>query len=212
MIKYLLAGAAAALMIPTGMAHASDTTVVGPGTTIFPSVPLPCTIAAVGHNDAGENVALTAGHCWVSSPNVYNRDGRYIGRFTQRAAQWGNLQDDWALITLDPGVTEGWFTPDGQLISSIGTDPQPGQGLTKFGQTTRTTTGTVTALDGNVIHASTIAFNGDSGGPAYQGSALVGLVSAMDTSPQTLSAGGGTLFSGIDGIMADIAQHGGFHL
>lgn len=210
MIRSILAIGAAVIAL-TGFAmgdvHASTPIVVGPGTTIY-SDPLPCTIAAAGHDDAGNPVALTAGHCDLGQPEVFNAFGQHIGRFTVRSDSWGDISDDWAIIALDPGVQLSTVTPDGAAITSLGTNPAVGSAVTKFGQTTRTTTGTVSSLADNVIHATAFAFNGDSGGPAYQGGALVGLVSAMNTATFPT----GTLFSGIDGILADLSRHGGFHL
>ncbi|MEU6558948.1 hypothetical protein [Nocardia nova] len=210
-MKKLIAGSLTALALfgalgveaKTSNAQSADLISVGPGTAILS--PLPCTIATSGHDAAGHAVALTAGHCMLAQGSDVFVGPFKIGHYASWTSKWALLQSDstsdWAVIQLDPDIRMDQTIPGGVPIRSFGTNPVAGP-LTKFGTTTRTTHGTVGEMTDNVIHTTITSLWGDSGGPAYVGNSLVGLTSAIDLA--SISAGLGTLFSGIDGILSEI--------
>lgn len=154
------------LLTTPGLASASPAVTVGPGTAI--STPLPCTVGFVWPGGR----ALTAGHCMLGAGTDVYSGIRHVGKFVQRGA------GDWALIQLDADVLISHTTPDGHEISSIAAvSPAVGSSISKYGSATHTTSGVVTDVSASTITASLCAFAGDSGGPAYIGSELVGVVS-----------------------------------
>ena len=211
MIRSILAaGAAVVALIGFNMADAhAQVSVISPGSAISSNL-LPCTVGASGHDAAGNAVALTAGHCMMVAGSDVYAGGRHVGKFANWPADWKpfgtTIGHDWAVIQLDSDVLIGWGTPDGAQITDIAAPPASGP-LDKYGRTTRTTHGTVTGLDGNTISATNLGLWGDSGGPAYVGTSLVGITDAINTSA------GGTLYSG---VLSDIDARGGvgvgFHL
>ncbi|MFF3566326.1 hypothetical protein [Nocardia jiangxiensis] len=201
--------AIAAVIILTGLgvgtAHARNSTPeVGPGTSIGL-----CTITTAGHDARGNAVALTAGHCMFSrGQEVYALGIGKIGHFAAWSSKWAPLQsdgsDDWAVIELDRGVGISVKAPNGTVLDHFGT-PQVDRRMSKYGQITGTTTGTIAVIANNILKSGTASLIGDSGAPAYQGTGIVGLMSVI-----TLGAPASLFwYSGIDGILRELNSRPG---
>lgn len=150
----------------------------GPGTPIIVGTApndLFCTVAVAGYNDAGQKVALTAGHCAknVGDP-VVNADARSMGATGHVMSIDRAL--DYAVILLHPN-TEVTRTYDGLTINHLGSAPVPtGQTVCKKGVASGVTCG-ITWYDYNAMNVNQVcAMQGDSGGPLFMGDRLVGLI------------------------------------
>lgn len=159
-------------------AQARGNALYGPGTPIYvghaPNDMI-CTVAVAGYNDAGEKIALTAGHCAgnVGDP-VVNADARALGQTGRVIAVDRNL--DYAVIQLHPN-TEVSRSYDGLTINHLGAAPVPaGQTVCKKGVASGVTCG-MTWQDAGVMNINQVcAMQGDSGGPLYTGDRLVGII------------------------------------
>lgn len=194
-------------ILPAVQAQADDHVVVGPGTSIGT-----CTIASVGTDNHGNLVALTAGHCMRVPHEGVSVGGRQVGNFAAWSSTWPSelfredAQLDYAVIKLDPEVvTPTNFTPEGHRVDRITPYPDPRQLLCKYGQVTEHTCGKVLERDRNAVRSWQLVFPGDSGGPAYVGSALVGIASSINL----LRVWAPVQFTGIGGVLADLAAQGG---
>lgn len=149
----------------------------GPGTPVYVGEgenALFCTIAVAGFDDAGNKVAVTAGHCANVGDPVMSADAENLGQTGTVVAVDRNL--DYALIRLAPN-TEVTRSYDGITINHVGSAPiRPGQPVCKKGVASGTTCG-VTWYDWDVMNINQVcAMQGDSGGPLFVGDRLVGFV------------------------------------
>lgn len=186
-------GAAAALAVTaaaavgfTGPAQASPTVVIGPGTGFVTTGAIDdltaCSFAAVGYDDAGRLVGLTAGHC-VLSPGlpvttVGNLAAGPVG--TTVSGHWG---PDYGVVELDPTKVVPVSSVGGVTVTSIGR-AAPGQPVCKSGVASGTTCGTVLDVRGDTdVVTTTPTVWADSGGALVSGTTLVGIASHADSVP-----------------------------
>ncbi|ATI36475.1 peptidase S1 (plasmid) [Rhodococcus sp. H-CA8f] len=172
-----------------------------------------CTLTAVGYDNSGSLVALTAGHCGVPGDRViaeYQHGAGVIGRFT-----YSSPVSDIAVIDLDDAKVAPLRTVGGVTINGIGAAPALGTIVCKEGRTTGNTCGITWGYDavyGEIIeHACSMG--GDSGGPLVVGDRLVGLVSNGYT-PGCFDPGPPPFHAPINAAdinvgIADINAHGG---
>lgn len=108
----ILAVLAVTIVTILGAGSASADTVVGPGAKATPAE-YPdgaCSIAAFGHNNAGDLIALTAGHCAgglpVGTATYLRPSGQLLGHFTRISYVKDSLSVlDYAVIEVAPGIT-----------------------------------------------------------------------------------------------------------
>ncbi len=138
-----------------------------------------CSIAAVGYDDQGNPVALSAGHCIKDEPldaPVYlydNREAGPIGRLSTR-----NVELDYVIIKLNPDVQ---LLSNGPRVrvDSIG-PANPGWITCKDGATTGVSCGLTIWQTPTRLYTTGWMFSGDSGGSIlYQGTQLVGINRAL---------------------------------
>lgn len=221
----LLAAALAVVFAPT--ASAQTLTDLGGGMRINNTGNSDgyCTLAAVGEDDLGNLVALTAGHCMKAPGDPLYLYGQPetgpLGHWvTYNVAWWTDYSTngdkfpfdssvDYSVILLDRSkVNPVSTTPNGLSIDTIG--PRPRQlfdVVCKDGQTTNVTCGRLIepyTTDDNTIRTWQYVWFGDSGGPLVLGDGLVGIVSAIN--PIRLT--GPFQFTGIHGVLDDIASQG----
>ncbi|MER2205652.1 MAG: peptidase S1, partial [Rhodococcus sp. (in: high G+C Gram-positive bacteria)] len=104
-----------------------------------------CTLTAVGYDNAGSLVALTAGHCGVVGDRVfaeYLPEAGPIGRFT-----YSSPVSDIAVIDLDDAKVAPLRTVGGTTINGIGAPPAPGTIVCKEGRSTGNTCGITWGYD-----------------------------------------------------------------
>jgi hypothetical protein len=134
-------------------------------------------LTAVGYDNAGSLVALTAGHCGVVGDRVfaeYLPEAGPIGRFS-----YSSPVSDIAVIDLDDAKVAPLRTVGGTTINGIGAPPAPGTIVCKEGRSTGNTCGITWGYDsvyGEIVE-HTCSIPGDSGGPLVVGDRLVGLIS-----------------------------------
>lgn len=177
-----------------------------------------CTVAAVGHDDAGRLLGFTAGHC---IPPNENPDVKIAGTQTV-IGHWvtkptgfpeiyttppPDISHDYAFFEILPQFAISNQLPNGTRINAIGNTPVVNNHHCKYGQVSRTTCGWVRNVTNNVATTTAGIIPGDSGGPAYTATApgqptgtLIGINSAGLPGPNQ--------FSGISGIMADVISQG----
>lgn len=158
-------------------AQARGNALYGPGTPVYVGrgdTALFCTIAAAGLDDAGNNVALTAGHCANEGDPVVSADAEGLGQTGTVVAV--DRAMDFALIRLAPN-TEVTRSYDGLTINHLGAAPvQPGQTVCKKGVASGVTCG-ITWYDWQAMNINQVcAMQGDSGAPLYVGDRLVGFI------------------------------------
>ncbi|MFR9749602.1 IPT/TIG domain-containing protein [Nocardia sp. 004] len=199
--------------------------IFGPGTSIMSDGGPPFgswgTVAAVGYDALGNPVALTAGHLMTRNTGTQevfltgNPGLGPIGYYATWTTNWPGFPStqfpfdsskDYAVIKLDTAkITPVNRMPNGAVINRIGVNPVPFRDiLCKYGQVSGTTYGLVIEYKNNVIRSWTPLIPGDSGGPATTPSGFVGISSAINP----LIPWAPFQFSGIHGILADIAAQG----
>lgn len=183
-----------------------------------------CSLAAIGWDDLGNLVGLTAAHCMEGSGGPggpvygYGRaDAGPIGRFsTHNAAWWAYYAEhgdsfpfdssmDYSVIVFNDAVTaQTGVSPGGLRYRAVGA-PGPFQWTCKDGGTTGVTCGPVTEVNNrNEVRAWTPVWFGDSGSGLQAGGLLVGITSALNP----LAPWGPFQFVNITGVLADIARQG----
>ncbi|MGK8523576.1 IPT/TIG domain-containing protein [Nocardia asteroides] len=197
----------------------------GPGTSIMSDGGPPCgswgTVGAVGYDELGNLVALTAGHMMTRNTRKQevflsgNRKLGPIGYYATWCTNWpgfpsmrfpADSSKDYAVIKLDETkINPINTTPNGTVISRIGAHPVPlSDIMCKYGQVSGTTCGLVVEYKNNVIRSWAAIIPGDSGGPVTTRSGLVGITSAINP----LTPWAPFQFTGIHGILDDIAAQG----
>lgn len=176
------------------VASAAPTVPVGPGTGwTLKTVPHngandSCTITAVGHDNAGRLIGLTAGHCLrdPANPTQQLPAGQPIYKTVSPVANtqigvstgvqaWGGQGTvpqstlDYAVIELDPNVViPRSLSEDGTLsVTSFGTAGLF-QNICKDGIATGNTCGLINNVSTNYYKSWASMFNGDSGSPAVK--------------------------------------------
>ncbi|MFD4785356.1 S1 family peptidase [Rhodococcus qingshengii] len=172
-----------------------------------------CTLTAVGYDDGGSLVGLTAGHCGVAGDRViaeYQPSAGVIGQF-----RYSSTVSDIAVIDLDDAMVSPLRTVGSTTINDFGAIPSPGTIVCKEGRRTGSTCGVTWGYDqsrGEIVeHAC--AMHGDSGGPVVVGDRLVGVVS-NGFPPGCFDPGPPPFHSPINAVdihigVADINAHGG---
>ncbi|WP_051046771.1 IPT/TIG domain-containing protein [Nocardia asiatica] len=197
----------------------------GPGTSILSDGGPPCgswgTVGAVGYDELGNLVALTAGHMMTRNTRAQevfltgNRKLGPIGYYATWPTNWpgfpsfrfpADSSKDYAIIKLDETkINPVNRTPNGTVVSRIGARPVPlSDIICKYGQVSGTTCGLVIEYENNVISSWAAIIPGDSGGPVTTRSGLVGITSAINP----LNPWAPFQFTGIHGILDDIAAQG----
>ncbi len=209
-------------------ASAAPTVVVGPGTGystipgVQPSLNA-CTITALGHDNAGRLVALSAGHCWRTNTGAYpgaagtpvykSVTGQQIGVTTNVQAWDGtnppNPNLDYQVILLDPNVVIPRSTSEDGTVSvtSFGT-ASLFQNLCKDGIGTGNTCGIVNGTSANSYASFAFAGPGDSGSPAVKAGTgvLVGtLIGGASGSPFT-----NFIYNKIQPVLNDMNARGSY--
>ncbi|MGA9873634.1 MAG: S1 family peptidase [Rhodococcus sp. (in: high G+C Gram-positive bacteria)] len=198
-------GIALASAAPAG---AAPTAVVGPGTGYVTTGGIDdltaCSFAAVGYDNAGRLVGLTAGHC-ILAPGlpvtlIGNPGAGPVG--TTVSGHWG---PDYGVIRLDPAKVIPVSSTGGVTVTGIG-PATVGAPVCKSGAATGTTCGTVLDVrpDTDVVTAAPTLW-ADSGGPLVSGTTLVGIASHADTVPVI----GPTVFASAAESLARLGAGGG---
>lgn len=144
-----------------------------------------CSLGFSGQKDR-KPYFITAGHCGAAGAQWFNADDSLIGTVVD--SQFPGV--DYALVAYEPGAERAGVVDLGggkvQDIARAGV-ARVGEHVTRKGQTTGVHSGTVTALDVTVnypegkvsglVKTDVCAENGDSGGPLFDGTAAIGLLS-----------------------------------
>lgn len=185
-----------------------------------------CSLAAVGSDDQGRKVALSAGHCMngrglgVDLYKCLDQTvgtgcglGEFIGRtatassgFNFTTLNQDNVELDYLVVELVPDAVLSKTTPRGLVIDGVGPNPAPFSGIAcKDGSRTGKTCGVVLSNMGNLVGSWQYVNKGDSGSPLTFNNKIVGITSHIDA----LKPWAPFNFAGMDGIMADLnAQTG----
>ncbi|MGL4306729.1 MAG: S1 family peptidase [Mycobacteriaceae bacterium] len=143
--------------------------------TADPSRFAACSLTAVGYNNAGSLIGLTAGHCAHVGDRVVSEfwpEAGAIGKFV-----YVSQVSDISVIDLDDAKVAPLKTVGGTTINVISPAPPFGTPVCKEGRSTGHTCAWVWGYsDGDIIE-QTCAIPGDSGGPLTVGDRLVGLIS-----------------------------------
>ncbi|MEH6793175.1 MAG: hypothetical protein V7694_03480 [Rhodococcus sp. (in: high G+C Gram-positive bacteria)] len=184
----LFAGLAGLLLVGTvtsaGTAAAAPLPVVGPGTGFVTTGGIDdltaCSIAAVGYDDAGRLVALTAGHCILSTGlpvTLVGSPAAPVG--TTAVGHWG---PDYGVIVLDPTKVTPVASLGGITVTDIGIG-SVGQPVCKSGLGSGLTCGTIVETRGSDLMSDAVTVWADSGAPLMAGTTLVGIASHASGAP-----------------------------
>ncbi|MGV8875431.1 MAG: hypothetical protein ACOH2Q_23100 [Rhodococcus sp. (in: high G+C Gram-positive bacteria)] len=167
-----------------GTAAAAPLPVVGPGSgfvTIGGIDDLTaCSIAAVGYDDAGRLVALTAGHCILRMGlpvTLVGSPAAPVG--TTAVGHWG---PDYGVIVLDPTKVTPVSSLGGITVTDIGIG-SVGQPVCKSGLGSGLTCGTIVDTRGSDLMSDAVTVWADSGAPLVVGTTLVGIASHASGAP-----------------------------
>lgn len=159
--------------VPQAAEAARPSVLVGPSTPLIVGAAV-CTATAAGVDDAGNTVAVTAGHCGSAGDEVRSADdpdGVVIGTY-QRS---GGVDNGVILLNGHAQVTRSYN--DAALSGLGGGMPVSGSVVCKTGISTGTTCGPTVMASGAGFTMHVCSSHGDSGAPVYQGGRLVGLLS-----------------------------------
>ncbi|MCB9440826.1 MAG: hypothetical protein H6523_11325 [Mycolicibacterium sp.] len=187
-----------ALLSPATAPTAGARVGVAPGMEIVLDGGASCTLGFLAGNNAGDRLAVTAGHCAKAAGEVvYNRQGYEIGQVVAHESD-GRTVDGGFGITLialadDVEIPDGFFTH--------WATPTTGAVVHKYGNITQDTEGTVTTVTVDaeyprysVMRSSLTADHGDSGAPWYgdsqDGPVLYGITIGSFTSADDASIHG----------------------
>ncbi|WP_238419144.1 S1 family peptidase [Gordonia sp. 'Campus'] len=166
----LAVGASPAAAITPAYAHSLT---AGQGIVIGDGL---CSIGFFGTNADGDRLAVTAGHCAEGvGDEVTTTDGEPIGEVVDWKDDGGTA--DGSITLADPrGYTVIAVDDDWEVdpVFAAASDPEVGDPVTKTGERTGTTVGTVTALlhqdaapEHRLVNAELVVLGGDSGSPWY---------------------------------------------
>ncbi|CCQ13623.1 putative uncharacterized protein [Rhodococcus sp. AW25M09] len=167
-----------------GTAAAAPLPVVGPGSGFVTTGGLDdltvCSIAAVGYDNAGRLVALTAGHCILRPGLPVTLVGSPTAPVGTTAVEhWG---PDYGVIVLDPAAVTPVSSLGGVTVTDVGTG-SVGQQVCKTGLGSGLTCGSIVDARGSDLMSDAITVWGDSGGPLVIGTTLVGIASHASGEP-----------------------------
>lgn len=182
----------------------------GPGTPIYVGRDGMCTVTAVGYDNAGRRIALTAGHCGNIGDRVAAADSLEAGWSGTLVRKNPHL--DYGVIELGPN-TELTASYNGTTIRSTGGFARTGDQLCKNGYASGITCGPTWVADQHRQYTQVCAMAGDSGAPVYSGTRLVGMVNGgilpreINLECMTPLQGGihaPTVSANIDAVLADL--------
>ena len=188
-MKYARLGVVSAVVLAfaatfTGTAAAAPLPVVGPGSGFVTTGGLDdltaCSIAAVGYDDAGRLVALTAGHCILRTGlpvTLVGSPAAPVG--TTAVGHWG---PDYGVIVLDPTKVTPVSSLNGITVTDIGVG-SVGQPVCKSGLGSGLTCGSIVDNRGSDLMSDAITVWADSGAPLVAGTTLVGIASHASGTP-----------------------------
>lgn len=202
-------------------ATAQELPTMAPGVTVMTHSGPPegtwCTLGAIGNDDAGRLLGLTAGHCIPpdEAPEVRAADGTVIGNWVTKPTGFPtiytdlenqDLSHDGAFFEFVDGVPVTNQMVNGTRIDGIqSAGPNLWQHHCKFGQVSGVTCGWVSKAGVSPFESSAGVIPGDSGGPAYTASwpnqatgKVLGITSAANPNR----------FSDITNILADSEPQG----
>ena len=157
--------------LTAGTASAEPTVIVSNGVKITPTLEFPGygTLGAVGYDNQGNLVGITAGHVDNNEPGgpvwlEQNKGVGPIGYFVNT-----NRALDYTVIVLDKEKVIPKSNGPGARIDGLAPAGQPFlfQVACKDGQTTGVTCGAVVAKDATGYNSYAVAYSGDSGGPGW---------------------------------------------
>lgn len=187
-----------------GIASAADPVPVGGGSPVVIADRSICTVTAVGTDDAGRSVGLTAGHCGGPGDAVtpeFDRD-RVVGHIVRVLPDY-----DTAVIEFDAGEALPVTTVGETTITRVGAPPSFADAVCKQGRSTGRTCGlTVGDVLGTQQAFSALCVGqGDSGAPVVEGDAVIGMVNAYLGVPCV----GPAVVTTMESIVREVTRTGG---
>ncbi|MFF0815260.1 serine protease [Rhodococcus sp. NPDC003318] len=188
-----------------GASTAASPAPIGGGSGILVGGEALCTLTAIGHDNAGRLVGLTAGHCGEPGYSIVaerHMDAGAVGHIRAKSREF-----DYAVIEFDPAKVVPLNNVGGVTIHSVGAPAAFPDVVCKQGLRTGNTCGIVWGdlLQTNETWTQMCVIEGDSGSPVVRGTTLVGMVNAY----VGVACLGPELGTDIDIIMADLNAHGG---
>lgn len=159
--------------------EAGAATVVGPGAKITPTLVYEghCTLAALGYNNSGELIALTAAHCSnnepVGAPMYLYGSKQLLGHMVVI-----NKALDYMVIKVAPGIVPS-SVGGGVKVDRVAPPVRLFQVGCKSGQASGVTCG-ASVPSGNLVRSFAYMTKGDSGGPYVVGTGLAGITVRID--------------------------------
>lgn len=137
-----------------------------------------CTLGAIGKDNQGRLIGITAGHCGEPGVTFQAENFRNVGNIGKILVS--NPVLDFAIVALDQAkVRPVKQVGNGVIINHIDSNglvfPDT---ICKTGRTTGTNCGVVWEADRYTHTSSLCVLEGDSGGPVVKGTGLVGIVTA----------------------------------
>lgn len=158
-----------------GSVSADPSVVLGAASGIFFDNEAGCSLTAVGHDNAGRLVGLTAGHCAPTGARVGAEHAPHAGVIGTVAYSDDGDYLDFAVLHLDASKVVPTRTIGATTVAGIGEPPAPGTLVCSDGRTTGRSCGVVWGeLEGTSINQY-CSQPGDSGGPVVVGDRLVGM-------------------------------------
>ncbi|MFW0874545.1 serine protease [Rhodococcoides corynebacterioides] len=187
-----------------GIASAADPVSIGGGSPVVIADRSICTVTAVGTDDAGRSVGLTAGHCGGPGDAVapeWDRV-RVVGRVVRVVPDF-----DTAVIEFVPGAARLVAAVGETTIAGVGAPPSFGDAVCKQGRSTGRTCGlTVGDVLGTQQAFSALCVGqGDSGAPVVEGDAVIGMVNAYLGVPCV----GPAVVTTMESIVREVTRTGG---
>ncbi|HLS79258.1 MAG TPA: hypothetical protein VK083_20960 [Nocardia sp.] len=161
----------------TGTAQAApQSAVLGGGSGLVFDNNSACSLTAIGHDDAGRLVGLTAGHCAPTGSRLAAESALEVGVIGTVAYSDNGKGLDFAVLQLDPAKVTPVRTVGKTTINGLGATPDPGTTVCFNGRTSGGGCGVVWgSLDETLTLNQACSKPGDSGGPVTVGDRLVGM-------------------------------------
>ncbi|MEV0436492.1 S1 family peptidase [Nocardia sp. NPDC050413] len=158
-----------------GSVSADPSVVLGAGSGIVFDNNSGCSLTAIGHDNAGRLVGLTAGHCASTGAKVGAEQALHAGVIGTVAFSDDGDYLDFAVLQLDASKVVPTRTIGQTTVAGLGPAPAPGSTVCSDGRTSGRSCGVVWGeLEGNSINQY-CSQPGDSGGPVVVGDRLVGM-------------------------------------
>jgi hypothetical protein len=152
---------------------ADDKVPLGGGAGIAVNGGPPCTLAAIGHDGAGNLVGFTSAHCGGPGSNVAFGPAGDVGSVVS-----ANDDLDYAVIKFDPRKVTPVANFDGFAINSVGPFPAFGQWVCEQSSATGNQCSYITIPNHNPAFVSVHGCRNpdDQGAPVTAGDVLVGMI------------------------------------